>query len=357
MRRFDWLQLVSVLAILGMGLIVQKSVSQDLFPQQLTFAIISLMVYFLVSRIDHYAYSSLSWPLYFASIILLISPYLFGTHSRGSLRWIIVGPVYFQASEFARPLLLLSFAGFISRFPRPLSLRHILSLFALFTPAALLIFKQPDLGTTLVVSAGFVGAIIAGGIKPKYLILGLVILFISLPIGYNLLHDYQKSRIKVFFNPYSDPLGQGYNSIQSTIAVGSGRLLGRGLGQGTQSHLRFLPENHTDFIFASLAEELGFVGCLILLSAYFLLFWRLYQIAINSPTRFGTVLVLSILMGLEFQTLINIGMNIAIAPVTGITLPLVSYGGSSLLTTFILLGLVQGVAARSSIAIQSLVIK
>jgi rod shape determining protein RodA len=206
-------------------------------------------------------------------------------------------------------------------------------------------------------TVGFASILLAGGIRFKYLIATIIAALILLPIGVASLHDYQRDRLHVFIDPYSDPLGKGYNTIQSTIAVGSGGIWGRGLGQGTQSHLRFLPENHTDFIFASLSEELGLVGALILLSTYTLLFVRIFLTAVRSNSRLGILIGLAILGTLEFQTILNISMNIGMAPIAGVTLPLVSYGGSSLISTLALLGIVQNIYGSSRSRPSSFTIK
>jgi len=175
--------------------------------------------------------------------------------------------------------------------------------------------------------------------------LGSSFLFILLaPFGFMILKDYQKERIKHFLNPFADPLGAGYNIIQSIITVGSGGLFGKGFGAGTQSHLAFLPERHTDFIFASFAEEFGFLGSLLVVLLYFFLLQKILKIAKTSRDDFGSYLSYGILFIISFQTFVNIGMNIGILPITGVTLPLFSYGGSSLISTMICLGLIEGVS-------------
>jgi rod shape determining protein RodA len=221
---------------------------------------------------------------------------------------------------------------------------------------ALLIFKQPDLGSTLVVAAFWWAIFFAADLPLKYFIGTTVAALASLPLVWRFLAEYQKQRITAFLNPYADPRGSGYHLLQSIIAVGSGGFFGRGLGRGIQSQLRFLPESNTDFIFASLAEELGLAGSALLLIAYFLLLKRLLFIARQAPDNFSQLLTVGVFAMMLFQLLVNIGMNLGILPITGITLPLVSSGGSSLLATMISLGLVHNIS-RQQLPLKSLEIK
>jgi rod shape determining protein RodA len=357
MEKYDVFQIAAIFLLLAIGLTVVNSVFPAVFWQQLVFSVISLGVYFIFSKVDYRIFSSLFVPMYIASLVALIMPFIFGTVSRGSLRWIILGPVYIQTSEIVKPIIILAFSSLVARFSRPLSIPAILVTVVLYSVLAGLVLLQPDLGSTIVMTVGFASILLAGGIRFKYLIATIIAALILLPIGVASLHDYQRDRLHVFIDPYSDPLGKGYNTIQSTIAVGSGGIWGRGLGQGTQSHLRFLPENHTDFIFASLSEELGLVGALILLSTYTLLFVRIFLTAVRSNSRLGILIGLAILGTLEFQTILNISMNIGMAPIAGVTLPLVSYGGSSLISTLALLGIVQNIYGSSRSRPSSFTIK
>jgi rod shape determining protein RodA len=209
---------------------------------------------------------------------------------------------------------------------------------------ALLVFLQPDLGSSLVLVFSWLGIVFASGVSWVYLGFLLVPLAGSLPLVWHFLKDYQRQRLLSFLSPSGDPLGAGYHLVQSMVAVGAGRFLGRGFGQGTQSHLRFLPEGQTDFIFASFAEEMGFLGSLILVFCFLLLLWRVLVVALEARNRFGYLVCLGAFSLLFFQTVVNMGMNLGLLPITGVTLPLVSYGGSSLLATFIFLGLVESVA-------------
>ncbi len=347
MKHFDLISLIAISLILIIGLTTIKSVAPDLFPYQIMFVFLGLLIFVFFSRLDYEIVNSLLIPLYILTVFFLVSPFLFGIISRGAQRWIQIGPIFLQPSEVIKPILILTFSSMVNKFSRPLDLPQILICLLLYLPLGTLVLIQPDLGSTVVISTGVIGCILAGGIRIKHLIYGITAMLIFAPLLFFVMHDYQRNRLLTFINPYRDPLGKGYNSIQSIIAVGSGQLLGRGLGRGTQSHLRFLPENHTDFIFASIAEELGFVGSVILLSAYFVLHLRIYKISLLSGNRLGVILGLGILSLLGLQTLLNLAMNIGLAPITGVTLPLVSYGGSSLISTFALLGIVQSIYSSS----------
>jgi rod shape determining protein RodA len=217
------------------------------------------------------------------------------------------------------------------------------SIFLLFFPA-LFVFLQPDLGSCLVIVFIWLGMVFAKGVKARWLVSGLAFLALFLPLSWHFLKDYQRQRIYNFLQPQNDPLGSGFNVIQSIITVGSGKIFGRGLGRGTQSQLRFLPERHTDFIFASLAEEIGFLGVIVLLSLFFFLLWRILIVAKNAADSFAYFICLGVFNLIFIQVFINIGMNLGILPITGITLPLISYGGSSLISTMICLGLVSSLS-------------
>lgn len=326
-----------------MGLAMTWSLVPSLFVQQLIFLIIGFFFFFLFAKIDFRVFENLSWLLYGATFVFLILTFLFGEVTRGSIRWIQVGNFTIQPSEIVKPFLVCFFAYFFAK-EEKLSVFRLITSFLLLSLPLIFIFKQPDLGSTLVILASFLGILLASNISGLYVVAGLLVLGVFSPIGWFLLKSYQKARILSFLNPYLDPLGSGYHLIQSVITVGSGELFGRGLGRGTQSHLAFLPERHTDFIFASLSEELGFLGAVILVFCYFLILCRILKIAQSSSSSFGTLILFGIFSLLSFQIFVNIGMNMGMLPITGITLPLVSYGGSSILATMISLGIVESIA-------------
>lgn len=320
------------------SLAILASISPDRLAQQALMFLLGLGLLIYLGRQDSAVFKTFAPLGYLLSIGLLLATLVFGTSLRGATRWIALGSFQFQAGEFVKPLLILAFAHFLSAFP-PKTLKNIFLNLSLFVLPAWLIFAQPDLGTALVIASIWGAQIFVSGIS--YWLLGgvgaLGLIFAEfLP---RLLHDYQLKRLETFIDPFRDPLGAGYNVIQSIIAVGSGGILGKGLGHGTQSHLRFLPERHTDFIFASLAEELGLLGSLAIILCLGALLYRLLSLATHSKSDGSRLIYIGIFGYLTFQTFINIGMNIGVAPVTGVTLPLISYGGSSILATAITLGI------------------
>lgn len=333
--------LISLLLV-SIGILVIYSSSKELAIQQSIFTIVGFLSFFLVSQLDFQALKNFIKPLYLIVFILLVLVLILGFETRGSMRWIPLGIFNVQPSEFAKPVLILTLAKFWSdRSPSWLNIGKSLLWTA---PLFLLIFKQPDLGSALTLVAIWLGMLFTAQISiKKIFVLGLI-LAVVIPASWLFLHDYQKERIAGFLSPNSDPLGRGYNVIQSTIAVGSGELFGRGLGRGTQSRLQFLPEFRTDFIFASIAEELGFVGSVLILVLYLFLLVYSLIVAQKSNTIFNGLLVTGVVSMILFQVFVNIGMNIGLLPITGITLPLISYGGSSMIATFILLGMVASAA-------------
>ena len=340
---FDWGILASLIILLILGLAMIRSVIPSFFPHQLIYALLGLVVFFLFSQIDYRIFPRLKNVFYFACLVGLVLTFIFGAVTRGSIRWIQIGGFTFQPSELVKPFLILSFASFL--LSRPITnYQSLITNFSLLILPAFLIFGQPDLGSSLVVVLFWLGMAFAAGVPWRLVGVVGILTAIFLPIGWLSLHSYQKIRVLTFLRPFSDPLGAGYNMIQAMIAVGSGQIFGRRLGWGTQSHLRFLPERHTDFIFASLSEELGFLGALFLILTYAFLLWRILRIAGKTKEKFGFLVCLGVFGMLFVQIFINIGMNLGLVPITGITLPLISYGGSSLVATMISLGIVENIA-------------
>lgn len=337
-----WLIFYYLLAS-ALSLVVLTSISPDRVIQQALMFGIGLILLVYLGAQDSAVYKTLAPFGYVIALMLLVATMVLGTSIRGSVRWIPIGSFQLQGGEFVKPLLVLSFAYFMKIFP-PKTLKNILINVVLYAVPALLIFKQPDLGTALVVSSIWGAQMFVAGLS--YWIIGGLLAVSAVFAGYlpRFLHDYQLKRLETFIDPFRDPLGAGYNVIQSIIAVGSGGILGKGLGHGTQSHLRFLPERHTDFIFASLAEELGIVGSILVIFSLGGLLYRLLNLATHTPSFSSRLIYTGIFSYLFFQTFVNIGMNIGIAPVTGVTLPLISYGGSSILATAITLGIASACA-------------
>ncbi len=342
LKTVSWSLLLVSLLLLSIGILVIYSSSKELALQQFIYTIFGLIFFLFISQLDLHTLKHLVKPLYFFTVLLLIAVLILGIETRGSIRWIPVGFFNIQPSEFAKPVLIL-FLGFFWTKNLPSWTNIFKSLLWIF-PVFFLIFKQPDLGSSLTLIAIWVGMLFGAGISPKKILILTFIALLVIPATWLFLHDYQKQRIFAFLTPGSDPLGRGYNLIQSTIAVGSGQFLGRGLGSGTQSRLQFLPEFRTDFIFASIAEEMGFLGSLIILTIYLYLLIICLRTASQVEDKFNFLAVIGVFSMMLFQIVVNIGMNIGILPITGITLPLISYGGSSEIVTLICLGFVSSVA-------------
>ena len=331
--------LVLIVLIGSFGLFILLTIAPSLFWQQLAFFIGAIALMISIHNIDNVLLWWASKYMYIGSVLFIALSYL-GPNIRGATRWIMIAGQQVQPSEIGKPFILFSLAYFIEKWP-PREAKYIALHTILFLIPFLLVFKQPDLGTSLIYAATWIAMMIAGGL-PLWLFGGGAALFtIMTPVLWHALAAYQKSRIETFLNPGMDPRGAGYNAIQAMIAVGSGQLFGRGLGLGTQSHLQFLPEYHTDFIFASLIEELGFIGGCILFCMYAYLIWRMLFPLVRQEVTKARVYIYTIGLCamLMTQITINTGMNMGIIPVTGITLPLVSYGGSSLLSLGIAFGL------------------
>ncbi|MFC1727692.1 rod shape-determining protein RodA [Patescibacteria group bacterium] len=343
LSNLDWGIIGSAVLLSISGLVIIKSVAPDLFFHQLISFALGLLAYLLLAKIDFRVFQRLKYLIYFFCLLALSLTFVFGAVTRGSVRWLEVGLFTLQPSELTKPFLVLVFASFFFKGPVVNFSSLIANLFLLFIPV-LLIFIQPDLGSSVVVVFFWVVMIFESGLPKKMVIYLLSLVSLALPLGWVILKNYQKERIMTFINPFSDPLGTGYNMIQAMIAVGSGQVFGRGLGRGPQSHLHFLPERHTDFIFASLSEELGFLGGLFIIVVYGFLFWSILKVAFNSREKFPKLVSLGVLGMIFFQFFVNVGMNLGLVPITGVTLPLVSYGGSSLLATMISLGIVQNIA-------------
>lgn len=326
--------------LVTVGGFVLMSVSPESFPRQFFYIGLAFFAFLFFSKIDIRILGAFSSWFYPSSILLLLVTFFIGGVTRGAVRWIELGPFTLQTSEIVKPFLLLFFSWFLTR---ESGNRRFFVALSLILVATFLILKQPDLGSSLVVFAGFLGAVFISGAPLGLLILGGLAGLGGMPIVWRLLADYQKERIISFLAPQQDPLGSGYNAIQAMIAVGSGQPFGRGLGQGTQSQLAFLPERHTDFIFAALSEELGLLGALAVILAFFFLLWRIIGLLRVVREDFEKVFLGGAFMTVFFQAGVNIGMNLGLLPITGIPLPFVSSGGSSLLSLAIILGITASI--------------
>ena len=283
---------------------------------------------------------------YVFNLILLILVMLVGQSALGAQRWIALGPISIQPSEFSKLIMIIALAAMMEKRGKIQSLSDVAPVAGYVLVPFLLVLKQPDLGTSLVFLAIFFGMVFVAGLRLRILagIFGLGLA--AMPVLWYFLKDYQKMRIMVFMDPNVDPLGAGYHIIQSKIAIGSGLLFGKGLFGGTQSQLNFLPENHTDFIFSVVGEELGFVGCAVLLLLYLIVLWRGIRIAQDASDTFGRLLAVGITSMIAFHVLVNVGMTMGIMPVTGIPLPLMSYGVSSLTTNVMAIAILLNIQLR-----------
>jgi rod shape determining protein RodA len=312
----------------------------ELFIRQAIYLLVSIVCYFFLANLKFDNIISFSPLYYFLALLLLIITVFVGVESFGSTRWIDLGFITVQGSEFAKPVLLLTFAYFFARNPAT-TVRNVFLSLVLILPFFLLVFKQPDLGSSFILLSTWLVTLFLSGLPLLYLVgLGFTGLVAAL-LGWGLLQDYQKNRILTFLNPSSDPQGTSYNLVQALIAFGSGQIVGRGLGRGTQSQLDFLPAGETDFIFASTGEALGFVGISLIIALFAVLTLRLVVLALAAKKKESKIFIFGSAFVLFLQFFVNSGMNMGILPITGITLPFVSFGGSSLLSSFIILGLVQ----------------
>ncbi|MBI4135070.1 MAG: rod shape-determining protein RodA [Candidatus Sungbacteria bacterium] len=356
LRRMDWLLTAAVFVIVAIGLVSLASLSVTsefpFFTRQLVWVALGIVAFLVVAFFDYRIFRNYGG-LLLAGYLLLVSALamllLFGREVRGVTSWFRIGSFGIEPGEFVKVVLILILAKYFSRRHVEIyRLRHLIISGIYVAIPLVLVLIQPDLGTAAILGMLWFGIVVSAGIKIRHLIIFFVLGIAVLLLGWEfLLAPYQQVRILSFLNPWHDPLGSGYNAIQSMIAVGSGRIFGKGLGYGSQTHLNFLPEPGTDFIFAAFAEEWGFVGVVFLLFLYGILFWRLFRIGMRAGDNFARLVILGTATILFVHLMIHIGMNVGILPITGIPLPFLSYGGSSILATLILLGIVQSIAIRS----------
>ena len=333
---------LGLLSIYSAGRGVRSSTMVYVTRQSL-FAVVSLIAYICILRIGYRNFVRMSYWLYGATIAALLALYAWGAISRGSARWFQIGMFNFQPAELGKMTIILFMSRFCSRHP-PENIKNLAGVLALAGICTLMILFQPDLGSALVYVAIIFAILSVAGTPGKYLGALVALGMLAIPFFWRTLRAYQKLRLIVFLDPYVDPQGAGYNVIQSRIAVGSGGLWGKGFLKGTQGRLHFLPEPHTDFIFSVFAEEFGFVGGVIVVALYACLFWRIMRGAFRTKDIRAKLLCIGIVAWLWFQVMESIAMSMGLAPITGIPLPLFSYGGSSLLMVTTALALAQSVA-------------
>lgn len=352
-RQIDWIVATTTLLIVALGLLVLYSsgiksgeVKSEIdASRQFLYASVGIVACALMARLDYRIFKSYAAVIYVLMLAGLVAVDFIGTSALGAQRWISIGFFQFQPSEFAKLALILVLAAFYSKvYSRSHRLRYLLQSLAIVAVPMTLVVIQPDLGTGLVLFVIWFSMTLASRVKKRYLVAGAIAGAVSLPAIYGFLAPYQQDRIQVLINPQADRLGTGYNVTQAIIAVGSGGWAGRGLSSGSQSQLNFLPSQHTDFIFAVLAEKLGFLGAALTIVLFAILILRIYILSAQSVDSFGSFICIGTASMLLFHVLINVGMNMGIMPVTGIPLPLVSVGGTSMLTIFLILGLVLSVS-------------
>jgi rod shape determining protein RodA len=343
--RLDFGLLIPVLPLVVLSLVVLLSINADFFRTQFLYVGLSIAAFILFSHINIVALRRYTIPIYIVSLIILIGIFAVGIESRGAVRWVDFFGLRIQFSEILKPFLIFAYASYLEN--RELNGKTLIHSVIFSLPILFLIFIQPDLGSAVVYGATMGITMLILGFPLIFFAFGIGILLLLTPLFWQFLHDYQKQRVLSFFSPSADPLGTSYNAIQSIIAVGSGMFIGRGLGQTTQSGLRFLPERHTDFIFATISEALGFVGGIVVILALAFLLFRIYALFLETDSRFCKIFAVLTFSLIFVQSFFNIGMNIGIVPIVGVTLPFVSYGGSSLLSCFVLLGLLSSISAMS----------
>jgi rod shape determining protein RodA len=366
LRHVDYLLLAATGALVAFGLWVLESVTRSDVPGDADYYVARQSIYVAVgafllvvaAAVNPDVYRRFRTPLFVVAILLILLVVPLGTEIRGSKRWIELGFFNFQPSELGKIALIVFLAGLLADRGRRVEWRTTLAVVGLAAIPVLLVFEQPDFGTALVYCAATAGVLFLGGAPWRHLavlavLLGLVaaaVLWLLPSSGIEVLEPYQRDRLIGFVHPDADPTGTTYNVNQSITAVGSGGLDGRGVANATQTKFNYLPEHNTDFIFSSLAEQRGFLGAAALLLLYAVVVWRGIKIIAVAPSLFTATVAGTIVLALLCQVFINIGMTIGIAPITGIPLPLVSYGGSSMITTLVMVGILEAIHVHGRLA-------
>lgn len=357
--RFDYWMVLAALGLVAMGLLLIYSGSARTYDgpaasfenpvaKQVIFATFGLGVMLVVSKIDYHYLTHYSWLLYFTGLVSLVAVLIIGQTLFGSTRWFDLGPIQIQPSEFAKLATILTLARFFSEHGGDAKdLKTLVISLVIVMPVAGLVFVAPDLGTSIVFFAIWLGVVIVAGVSRAHLLVMAALFIAILPFVWTFaIADYQVERVSVLVNPEEDPLDAGYNVIQSQIAVGSGQLTGKGLTNGAQTQLRYLKVPTKDFIFSVLGEELGFLGAMTLFALFIFLLMRGVRVAQIAGDTAGQLVAVGIVMLILMQTFINVAVNVSLFPVTGIPLPFVSQGGSSLVSLFIGLGILQSIIMR-----------
>ena len=347
-KGFDWILLGAALAIFISGLLFLFSAvyskNIDFIVRQISWFLIGALFFIVIINVNYRKIISLGYAFYFFSIILLLLVIFFGSKRLGAQRWLELGYFNLQPSEFAKLFITLALIQYLTERKAEKGIKDIAAAFLIMILPFALILAQPDLGTALMLVPVFFTLLYIWGAKLKHLFFITASGLLASPLAWFLLKDYQKDRLMVFMNPDIDPLGAGYTVIQSRIAIGSGGVFGKGWLSGTQNQLNFLTERHTDFIFSVAGEEWGFAGGVILIILYYILVRRAIEIARKTDDPCGVLVACGMAAIIGIQAVVNISMTMGFMPVVGLPLPLVSYGGSSLLVTMIALGLLESIA-------------
>jgi len=349
LRHVDGILLLLLVLVLGISLAVVTSASGQ-SPARISGHLVNmglaLAVMLLMANVPPHLLSKAGPPLYAAGLVLLLGVAVFGEIRNGARRWLDLGFMAFQPSELLKLALPLMLAWYFQRNEAVLRARHFMIGGVMLLVPFLLILRQPDLGTALMLGVSGFYLLFYAGLPWKVILGGAVLGAASLPVAWGLMHDYQQKRVLMLLDPASDPLGAGYHIIQSTIAIGSGGLFGKGWMQGTQNQLDFIPERTTDFIYAVFGEEFGYVGTVLLVCLYLAIIARGLVIAARAPTQFGRLMAATLSLNLFTYVFVNMGMVSGILPVVGVPLPLMSYGGTALITLLLGIGILMSVATH-----------
>ncbi|OIP24136.1 rod shape-determining protein RodA [bacterium CG2_30_37_16] len=354
LKNFDWILFSVVILLFSLGILTVYSATfsisggENKALSQLMFGAIGLFFFFILTRVDYRLFKRYSGLIYVIMLLLLLAVDLFGTQVLGARRWIDLGFFRLQPSEIAKVFSILCLAKYFAEHNEEMwKIRHILISAIYILIPVIMVIMEPDLGTAIILFLIWAGMLFVSNIKRSTLLKIFLIILAMLPLMWFTLHDYQRNRISTLFSgSASDPLDKGWNVEQALIAIGSGQVYGRGMGYGPQSHLNFLPMQHTDFAFAVLAEEMGFLGAVILLMLFAVLLYRMIIIAKLSRDTFGMFIASGTAVMFFAHVFINIGMNIRIMPVTGIPLPFISAGGTAIIVNLIAVGLLESIYIR-----------
>ena len=348
LKRLDWFLNLSIFFLFGAGLLSLASTAPRLFLSQLLWGVIGLGVMIWVANFDWRSFVNYRWfifGIYGLSIFLLLITYLIAPPIRGVRAWLPIGPLQFQTSEIVKFALILLYSSFFAKGHIKIAhLRSIFLSFIYFLIPALLVVVQPDMGSALIIFSIWFGYLLVSGLKWKHIFLAAIVFSLSLVIMWtSVLREYQKDRIIGLFNPERDPLGVNYSVIQAKIAIGSAGFWGKGFGQGTQAQLGFLPEAQTDFIFSAFIEEWGMFGGIAIIIGFLLVLLRIIRIGLGADDNFGRLICLGASILFLSHFVLNVGSNLGLMPVVGVPFPFLSYGGSNLLVSSLLIGMIQGV--------------